>query len=63
LLNWGLSRGYCVIPKATSIEHQMDNFAALDFSLSADEVKQITALDEGKQLFSHTPDVKYNVYA
>ena len=32
--------------------------------MDADDVQKITdTLDEGKQLFLHTPDVKYNVYA
>jgi diketogulonate reductase-like aldo/keto reductase len=45
ILNWGLSRGYTVIPKATSLEHQTSNFAALDFSLDPTDVKAITGLD------------------
>ena len=64
ILNWGLSRGYVVIPKASDLGHQEDNFKAQDFAMSDDDVAEITAtLDEGKQLFEHTPDVKYNVYA
>jgi len=64
LLNWGLSRGHVVIPKATSHEHQEENFKAQDFGLEQGDVDEITSsLDEGKQLFLHTPDQKYNVYA
>jgi diketogulonate reductase-like aldo/keto reductase len=28
LLAWGLCRGYCVIPKASSSGHQIENFEA-----------------------------------
>ena len=63
-MNWGLSRGYVVIPKASDLGHQEDNFKALDFALAPEDVAEITeTLDEGKQLFLHTPDQKYNVYA
>ena len=64
LLNWGMSRGYVVIPKAADLGHMEDNFKAQEFAMEADDVQKITdTLDEGKQLFLHTPDVKYNVYA
>lgn len=59
-----MSRGYVVIPKASDLGHQAENFAAQDFAMSEEDVAEITAtLDEGKQLFLHTPDQKYNVYA
>lgn len=64
LLNWGMCRGHVVIPKASNLEHQAENFAAQNFQLEDSDVAEITkSLDEGKQLFLHTPDVKYNVYA
>lgn len=28
LLNWGLCRGHTVIPKASNLDHQAENFAA-----------------------------------
>ena len=64
ILNWGLCRGHIVIPKASNLDHQAENFAAQSFQLADEDVAEITqALDEGKQLFLHTPDVKYNMYA
>jgi len=42
MLNWGISRNCAVIPKATSLEHLLENTQFLDFSLSEDEVKKIT---------------------
>jgi len=38
LLAWGLSRGYAVIPKASSEAHQRENYEALSISLSQDEI-------------------------
>jgi len=59
-----MSRGYVVIPKASDLGHQEDNWKAQEFGLSEEDVAKITdTLDEGKQLFTHTPDQKYNVYA
>jgi diketogulonate reductase-like aldo/keto reductase len=64
ILSWGLSRGYVVIPKAVQAAHQEENFKALDIVLTQEEVDKVTTkLDVGKQLFKHTPDTKYNVYA
>ena len=64
ILNWGLCRGHIVIPKASNLDHQAENFAAQSFQLADEDVAEITqTLDEGKQLFLHTPDVKYNMYA
>lgn len=64
LLNYGLSRGYVVIPKSGDLGRIEDNFKAQEFQLTQEEVDQVTtALDVGKQLFLHTPDQKYNVYA
>ena len=31
LLNWGLCRGHTVIPKASNLDHQAENFAAQQF--------------------------------
>ena len=64
ILNWGLSRGYCIIPKAQQEAHQAENFAAQDFELEPQEVKAITEkFDERKYLYLHTHDSEYNVFA
>ena len=52
LLAWGLGRGYCVIPKAASEAHQVENLQATTFSLTSEEVQSITAsMDKYHLLF------------
>ncbi len=45
VIAWHLAKGFSVIPKASSPEHLSDNFAALDLTLSDDDVAVIDALD------------------
>lgn len=45
ILAWHLSKAHAVIPKASDREHLTDNFAALDLTLSDEEVATIDALD------------------
>jgi 2,5-diketo-D-gluconate reductase A len=45
VLAWHLAKSYSVIPKASGREHLTDNFAAMDLSLTADEIAAIDALD------------------
>ena len=48
LLNYGLSRGYVVIPKASDLGHMEDNWRAQEFAMEADDVAKVTEhLDEG----------------
>ena len=62
MLNWGLCRGYVVIPKASSLTHQKANFEAQGFRLKDDEVKQITEqFDCGEILFKSTTG-SFNVF-
>ena len=64
LLSWGLSRGYCIIPKAQQESHQIENFAAQDFELEPSEIKAITdKFDEHKLLYLNTYDSDYNLFA
>jgi diketogulonate reductase-like aldo/keto reductase len=42
VLKWGLQRGHAVIPKATSVEHQRENFDLHSFELTEEEVNEIT---------------------
>ena len=55
ILRWHLQRGIVVIPKSTHIERMEENFNVFDFTLSADDMKEIAALDkEQSSFFSHT---------
>ena len=64
LLSWGLSRGYCIVPKAKQHEHQIENWAAQDIELTKDEIKGIIdKFDERKMLYQGTYDIPYNLFA
>lgn len=41
-----------VIPKSMHIAHMMENFDSLHFSLDAEDMKQIEALEQGQSLFN-----------
>ena len=45
ILAWHLAKGHTAIPKASDREHLTDNFAALDLTLSDEDVATIDALD------------------
>lgn len=47
MLRWNLDRGVVVIPKAARLEHIEENFNVWDFTLTADEHKEIETLDLG----------------
>ena len=42
MLNWGICRGHCVIPKAAGFDHQIENMDVFDFSLTEEECSKIT---------------------
>ena len=46
-LKWNLQRGVAVIPRSTDTAHRAENID-LDFKLSEDEMKSISALDIGR---------------
>jgi 2,5-diketo-D-gluconate reductase A len=48
LLRWALDRGDIVFPKSTRKERLAENFDVFDFSLTADEVAALGALDRGE---------------
>lgn len=50
-LRFLIQRNIVVIPKSTHKERMMENQNVFDFELSADEMTQITKLDENKSLF------------
>jgi diketogulonate reductase-like aldo/keto reductase len=52
LLKWALQRGTIAIPKSTNPERIVENMAVYDFELTADEMKELEALDR-KHRFVH----------
>lgn len=49
MLRWNVQRGVAVIPKSTHKERIEENLAIWDFTLSEEEMRQISALDMGYQ--------------
>ena len=47
-LRWNIERGVVVIPKSTHRERMEENFNVFDFSLTDEEMKEISTLDLGK---------------
>lgn len=47
LLRWNVDRGVVVIPKSTHLERIQENFDIFDFSLTQEEVAEISKLDMG----------------
>ena len=54
ILRWHIQAGNIVFPKTTNPDHMKDNFDIFDFELTADEMAEITALDNGKRFFNMT---------
>ncbi|WP_166134526.1 aldo/keto reductase [Nocardioides ochotonae] len=48
-LRWHIERGDIVFPKSMSPERMRENFEIFDFTLTADEVAEIAALDRGAE--------------
>ena len=54
ILRWHLQRGVVVIPKSTHIERMQENLNVFDFTLSAEDMARIIALDtKTSAFFSH----------
>ena len=47
-LRWHVQRGDIVFPKTTHVERMRENFEIFDFSLTDDEMAEITGLDRGE---------------
>ena len=47
-LRWHVERGDIVFPKSMHVERMRENFDIFDFTLTADEVTEISALDRGE---------------
>lgn len=48
-LNWIVSKGIAVIPKAASLEHLRENIESFDFEMRAQDRKLIETLDRGQR--------------
>ncbi|GIZ37527.1 hypothetical protein CKM354_000097200 [Cercospora kikuchii] len=44
-LNWGISKGRCVIPKSTVVREQEENLRSVEFELSEEDIRTIDAMD------------------
>lgn len=54
MLRWQIQRGVVVIPKSTHMERMEENFHVFDFTLSAEDMAAIAALDRAESsFFSH----------
>ena len=54
VLRWLIQRGVVAIPKSVRPERMAENFDIFDFSLTDEEMAQVSALDQGEsQFFSH----------
>lgn len=54
MLRWHIQRGVVVIPKSTHMERMEENFHVFDFTLSAEDMAAIAALDRAESsFFSH----------
>lgn len=55
MLRWNIQRGVAVIPKSVHKERMQQNFDVFDFTLSAEDMEKISALDQNTScFFSHT---------
>ncbi len=55
ILRWHIQRGIVVIPKSTHSERMEENFNIFDFSLSDDDMSEISKLDRNtSSFFSHS---------
>lgn len=50
ILRWHIQKGFIVFPKSTDPEHLKQNIDIFDFSLTDDEMSEISALDRNKSL-------------
>jgi len=51
VLRWHHQRGVVAIPRSSNPEHRRENLAIFDFSLDADDMHKIAALDENRSQF------------
>lgn len=51
VLRWHHQRGIVAIPRSSNPDHRRENLAIFDFSLDADDMHKISALDENRSQF------------
>jgi 2,5-diketo-D-gluconate reductase A len=56
VLRWHLQEGVVVFPKTVRKERMIENLSVFDFELTADEMAQMAALDQGKRVGTHPDD-------
>lgn len=57
ILRWHVQAGNIVIPGSKNPDHIKDNFALFDFSLTAEEMAEIAAMDQQKRYYTSTPEM------
>lgn len=57
ILRWHVQDGNVVIPGSKNPAHIADNFDLFDFALTADEMKEIAALNQNKRYYTSTPEL------
>ncbi len=56
MIRWQLEMGHVVIPKSSTPERIRANFDVFDFSLSAEDVQRISALNEDLYTIAWRPE-------
>jgi 2,5-diketo-D-gluconate reductase A len=51
VLRWHYQRGVIAIPRSSNPEHRRENLAIFDFSLDAEDMRRISALDANQSQF------------
>ena len=57
ILRWHIQDGNIVIPGSKNPAHIKDNFDLFDFSLTQEEMAQISAMDQKKRYYTSTPEM------
>lgn len=57
ILRWHIQDGNIVIPGSKTASHIKDNFDIFDFTLTDDEMNDISAIDKQKRYYVHTPEL------
>ena len=57
ILRWHIQSGNIVIPGSKNPDHIKSNFDLFDFTLTDDEMAQITALNKNVRYYTSTPEM------
>ena len=57
ILRWHIQSGNVVIPGSKNPEHIKDNFDLFDFTLTDEEMEEITSLNKNKRYYISTPEL------